>query len=158
MQAVWANSWSEGDGVSALLTDTIQRRGDALMKGIRPCERADLPEVASLYEYVMRSGTRNPPLGLAEYFERTFFDCPWTDPEIPPLVYKDGGGRIIGFLGSHVRRLRLDGHPIRLACGRGGRAWTGWSRPPSRPVYGRRGRKRARSRSPLARCSSSFPL
>ena len=103
--------------MSALLTDPIHRRGDALVKGIRPCERADVSEVASLYEYVMRSGTRNPPVGLAEYFERTFFDCPWTDPEIPPLVYKDGGGRIVGFLGSHVRRLRLDGHPIRLACG-----------------------------------------
>jgi len=109
--------WSKGDGVSAPLTDTRHRRGGSLVRGIRPCERADLPEVATLYEHIMRSGTRNPPLGLVEYFERTFFDCPWADPEIPPLVYKDGGGRIVGFLGSHVRRLRLHGHPIRLACG-----------------------------------------
>jgi GNAT superfamily N-acetyltransferase len=54
---------------------------------------------------------------LAEYFERTFFDCPWADPEIPSLVYEDDRGRILGFVGSHVRRLRLDGHSIRVACG-----------------------------------------
>jgi hypothetical protein len=71
----------------------------------------------SLYEHVMRSGTQTPPVRLKQYFERTFFDCPWADPEIPPLVYEGEGGRIVGFLGSHVRRLRLDGHAIRLACG-----------------------------------------
>jgi hypothetical protein len=54
---------------------------------------------------------------MAEYFERTFFDCPWADPEIPSLVYESDGGKIVGFLGSHVRRLRLDGQAIRLACG-----------------------------------------
>jgi hypothetical protein len=54
---------------------------------------------------------------LAEYFERTFFAYPWADPEIPSLVYEDAGGTIVGFLGSHVRRVRLDGHPMRLACG-----------------------------------------
>jgi hypothetical protein len=71
----------------------------------------------TLYECVVRSGTRAPPPRLAEYFERTFFDCPWADPEIPSLVYEDEDGRIVGFLGSHVRRLRLDGHSIRVACG-----------------------------------------
>lgn len=84
---------------------------------LRPCERADLPGVVALYERVVRSGTPTPPPRLAEYFERTFFDCPWADPEIPSLVYENPAGRIVGFLGSHVRRLRLDGHPARLACG-----------------------------------------
>lgn len=98
--------------MSAPLTDVR-----AAVKGIRPCEREDLPQVVALYEQVMRSGTRNPAPRMVEYFERTFFDCPWADAEIPPLVYADAGGKIIGFLGSHVRRLRLDGRPIRLACG-----------------------------------------
>jgi GNAT superfamily N-acetyltransferase len=83
---------------------------------IRPCERDDLPGVAALYEYVVRSGRRVAPPRLAEYFERTFFDCPWADSEIPSLVYEEDG-KVRGFLGSHVRRLRLDGRPIRVACG-----------------------------------------
>ena len=88
-----------------------------LRRGIRSCQRSDLPEVAALYESVVRSGKRAAPPRLAEYFERTFFDCPWTDPEIPSLVYQDHGGRIVGFLGSHVRRLRFGGRVIRVSCG-----------------------------------------
>jgi hypothetical protein len=85
-------------------------------RSIRACRPQDLPAVASLYEAAMRSGRRAPPPGLAEYFERTFFDCPWADPDLPCLVYEDRSG-IIGFIGSHVRRMRLDGRPIRLVCG-----------------------------------------
>jgi len=81
---------------------------------IRPFERDDLPGVASLYESVMRSGGRTPPPLLGAYFERTLLDHPWADPEIPSLVYEDDG-RILAFLGSHVRRLRFDGRPIRMA-------------------------------------------
>jgi GNAT superfamily N-acetyltransferase len=83
---------------------------------IRPCERDDLAGVAAVYEHVVRSGRRVPPPRLAEYFQRTFFDCPWADSEIPSLVYEEDG-KVGGFLGSHVRRLRLDGRSIRVACG-----------------------------------------
>jgi hypothetical protein len=31
-------------------------------------------------------------------------------------VYEDSDGEIVGFIGSHVRRMRLDGRPLRLAC------------------------------------------
>lgn len=86
------------------------------MSPIRPLERADLPAVCSLYERVFRSGTTSFPPQLPGYFERTFFDCPWADPDVPPLVYEDPNGEIVGFIGSHVRRLRMDGRPIRLAC------------------------------------------
>lgn len=86
-------------------------------RNLRPCRREDLPRVAALYELVQRSGSRRPPPGLAPYFERTFFDCPWADAEIPSLVYEDEAGAIAGFLGSHVRRVRLDGRLLRLACG-----------------------------------------
>lgn len=84
------------------------------MAEIRPLERGDLPQVASLYEHVARSGSRTAPPDLAAYFEETFLDYPGADPEIPSLVYLDGDGRIAGFLGSSVRRLVFDGRPIRL--------------------------------------------
>lgn len=81
---------------------------------IRPLERDDLEQVASLYEHVARSGSRTAPPGLAAYFEEFFFDHPWADPEIPSLVYVDDGGRISGFLGSSVRRFVFDGRPARV--------------------------------------------
>jgi hypothetical protein len=74
-----------------------------------------VPAVASLYELVARSGSRKPPPGLALYFEHTFLDHPWADPDIPSLVYVDEEGRVAGFLGSSVRRMVLDGEPIRAA-------------------------------------------
>jgi hypothetical protein len=81
---------------------------------IRPLERDDLEQVASLYEHVARSGSRTAPAGLAAYFGEFFFDHPWADAEVPSLVYVEEGGRIAGFLGSSVRRLVFDGVEVRL--------------------------------------------
>jgi hypothetical protein len=86
------------------------------MSKIRPLERADIPQVASLYERIERSGKGEAPLGLGRHFERTFHDHPWADPEIPSLVYEDANGAIKGFVGSHVRHLRFGHESIRLAC------------------------------------------
>lgn len=86
------------------------------MSPIRPLERTDLPQVAALYELVMRSGRPTPPPGLDDYFARTLLDYPWVDPEIPSLVHTDEDGSIVGFQGSSVRRARFDGRPIRIAC------------------------------------------
>ena len=82
---------------------------------IRPMTRDDLPQVASLYELVSRSGSRVAAPGLAEYFERTLLDSPWFDSDLPSLVYEKDGD-IVGFIGSHVRRMRLDGRELRLGC------------------------------------------
>jgi hypothetical protein len=82
---------------------------------IRPLRREDIPQVASLYEKVARSGSRTPAPHLAEYFERTLLDHAWVDPEIPSLVYIDEQGRLAGFIGSHVRRMTFDGRYIRAA-------------------------------------------
>jgi len=79
-------------------------------------ERGDLPGVCRLYERVVRSGTPDPPPQLAGYFERTLLDHPWVDPDIPSLVYEEPDGEIVGLLGSHVRRLRVDGRPVRMGC------------------------------------------
>jgi hypothetical protein len=84
------------------------------MAEIRALERSDLAQVANLYEQVARSGSEQAPPGLAGYFEDTFLDYPWADPEIPSLVYADDG-RITGFLGANVRRFTYDGEPVRLA-------------------------------------------
>jgi hypothetical protein len=84
------------------------------MKGIRPFTREDIAQVASLYELVIRSKTRQAPPALGNYFERIFFENPWIDPEIPSLVFEDKDGTISGFVGSHVRRMRFDGKAIRV--------------------------------------------
>ena len=86
------------------------------MTPIRPLLRDDLPHVASLYELVMRSGSRVAAPGLAEHLGRLLLDHPWVDAEIPSLVYESGRGEIVGLLGSHVRRGAFDGKPIRMAC------------------------------------------
>jgi hypothetical protein len=87
------------------------------MTGIRPLRREDLPAVCALYERVVRSGSSDPPVALPHYFERTFLDHPWADDEQPSLVYEDADGVIVGFLGCHARRVRLDGRLLRMACG-----------------------------------------
>jgi hypothetical protein len=86
------------------------------MTRIRSFAERDLAEVAALYERVIRSGSDVPAPRLGDYFRRTFLDHPWRDDEIPSLVHENEHGRVTGFLGSHVRRLRFDGAPIRLAC------------------------------------------
>jgi hypothetical protein len=83
---------------------------------IRPVERGDLRQVTELYERAVRVGGGMPPPGLASYFERTLLDYPWADPDVPPLVYDAGDRGIVGFIGSHVRRLLIAGRPIRMGC------------------------------------------
>ncbi|HXV94156.1 MAG TPA: hypothetical protein VD813_12710 [Pseudonocardia sp.] len=86
------------------------------MNGIRALEPDDLPGVCALYERVVRSGSTEAPTELVDYFRRIFLDCPTADPEIPSLVHEDRSGAIVGFIGSHVRHARFDGHAVRLAC------------------------------------------
>lgn len=83
--------------------------------GVRPVERRDLAQVATIYERVMRSGTDRPPPGLEGAFARQFFDNPHADPALPSLVWEEDG-KVEGFIGVHVRRLSFRGAPIRLAC------------------------------------------
>jgi hypothetical protein len=86
------------------------------MSQIRPVEREDLPQVTELYERAVREGRGMPPPGLEPYFERTLLDYPWADPDVPSLVFDAGDKRIVGFIGSHVRRLVLAGRQIRMGC------------------------------------------
>jgi hypothetical protein len=43
-------------------------------------------------------------------------DYPWADEELSSLVAVDEDGEVIGFIGAHARRMRLDGEPIRAVC------------------------------------------
>ena len=85
------------------------------MSGVRPLERSDLRDVATLTK--VASGWPFEPPGLPNYYERTLLDDPWVDPEISSLVYEEDDGSISAFQGSVVRRGRFDGKPIRIACG-----------------------------------------
>lgn len=87
------------------------------MSEIRAMRREEVHEVAQLYRFVDKSDWRIPPAQVPEWFQRTLFDHPWVDPEIPSLVYVEDGGEILGFIGSHVRRMRFDGEPVRMAAG-----------------------------------------
>jgi hypothetical protein len=83
------------------------------VSAIRPLAPDDIPAVARLYERVMRSGGSDPPPAVEEFFREMLVRAPWTDPDLPSLVYEDEGG-IQGFLASHPRRLLQDGRPVRL--------------------------------------------
>jgi hypothetical protein len=83
---------------------------------IRALRREDVPGVAALYELVFRSGRLTASPEMVAYFEASFLDQPWVDPEIPSLVADDGEGGIAGFIGVHVRRMRFGDEPVRFAC------------------------------------------
>jgi len=86
------------------------------MSPIRRLERRDLGEVARLHADAANMAQDQAYVDrLVGFFERTLFDHPWADAEIPSLVYEESG-EILGFLGSNVRRMRFDGRAIRMAC------------------------------------------
>jgi hypothetical protein len=87
------------------------------MSEIRAMLREEIPQVAELYRFVDKSDWRIPPEELPTWLDRTLFGHPWVDPEIPSLVYVDNSGEILGFVGSHVRRMRFEGQPIRMTAG-----------------------------------------
>lgn len=83
---------------------------------IRPLERTDLPDVARLVQDVMALGSTGATSALEQHLAALFLDHPWFDPDLPSLVSTNREGRLIGFIGSSVRRMRFRDRPIRLAC------------------------------------------
>lgn len=82
---------------------------------VRALERGDLREAAALFELVMGSDAeRRPNPALAEFFERTLFDSPWADAELPSLVAIDESKRLVGFIGAEVRRMRFRNRGVRM--------------------------------------------
>jgi hypothetical protein len=81
---------------------------------IRALERSDLPGATALFELVMGSRGGQAKPAVVEFFERTLFDNPWADPDLPSLVAIDERARIVGFIAAEVRRLRFRDHPARV--------------------------------------------
>ncbi len=52
---------------------------------------------------------------LQDYFEKVFFLNPWYDESLPSLIYRNGDGKIIGFLGVVPRRMFFRDIPINVA-------------------------------------------
>lgn len=86
------------------------------MTTIRPLQHEDVPEVAHLYSAYLASPRIADLDELTASLARIFAEGPLHDPEIPSLVAENGGGRIVGFIGSLVHPMCLGDERIRLAC------------------------------------------
>jgi hypothetical protein len=83
---------------------------------IRPLERDDLPAVGDLLRAELLARVRDAPRSIEDFLAETLFDGPWADPELPSWVATGPDGAVSGFLACHVRRMSLDGEPIRVVC------------------------------------------
>jgi hypothetical protein len=84
----------------------------------RAMRRDDLPEASAMFARVMGVGAPQLPgaeRAVERFFGDAFFDCPWADPEISPLVAHDANGAIVGMIGAETRRLRFEGRVLRVA-------------------------------------------
>ncbi len=82
---------------------------------IRPFDRDDVHDVASLWQYWFRDKTRDPDPALVALARRIYVDDPNADDEIRPLVAEDDAGNMLGFLGTSVMPVMLDGEERKLA-------------------------------------------
>ena len=85
------------------------------MPSVRPLDRSDLPQVVDLFIETFRPERRAKPEAVRTCFETVYLENPWFDPEIPSLVYDDGAGRVLGFLGAVPRPMQSGGAPLRAA-------------------------------------------
>lgn len=87
--------------------------------GLGPRARAlsvdDLSTVASLYASMDRRDPDQPIDGYVEFFRQTLLG-PYSDPAIPSLVWEESDVGVIGFVGSHPRRVRFLGGQLTAAC------------------------------------------
>lgn len=73
--------------------------------------------MAALYQRVMANVHGSPTEELLSALRRGLVAHPWADPDLPSLVCEGQDGEVVGFQGSHPRRLELDGTPVRMVCG-----------------------------------------
>ena len=86
------------------------------MSHIRPLRADDIPEVVALRRRAFTHSQR-PDDQMGAYFEQVFLQNPWRDDALPSLVYVEGDGRPVGFLGVVPRPASFRGQPIRIAVG-----------------------------------------
>ena len=81
----------------------------------RPLTHDDLPAAGALFARDLLADAPAEDGALEGFLARSLLDSPWADPEIPSLVATGDDGRLVGFIGSEVRRSRLGGRELRLA-------------------------------------------
>ncbi len=84
---------------------------------VRPFRPDDLADVVGLRRRLFRFTERPSPAELADYCYRIFCRNPWSDDELPSLIYEDQRGEVAGFLGVVPRRMTFQDKPIRVAIG-----------------------------------------
>jgi hypothetical protein len=102
-----------GSGSSRRLTARLSAHTGT--SRIRPCSVEDLPRVAELRRRVFRLHRHLKETDLVEYFERVFFDNPWRDRALKPLIYEDDRGDVAGFIGVIPRHMLFGDSVIRVA-------------------------------------------
>lgn len=85
------------------------------MNAVREFCRDDICQVAGLWLRVFHRNAGPAGKPLNNYFRQIFFDNPWTDAELPSLVYEEPGRGIAGFLGVIPRWMAFNGRRIRVA-------------------------------------------
>lgn len=88
------------------------------MGHVRPFEEKDIPQVADLHRRVFRTDegpSRPAAKSYPAYFQTVYLTNPWSDPQIPSLVYENSTGVILGFLGVVPRPMSLRGRPLTAA-------------------------------------------
>src|SRR6267142_132313 len=103
------------------------------MSSVRAFVQEDIPQVVALTWRFLQAESGSPPPSMGSYFRELFFHSPFSDKALPSLVYQDGYGRVVGFLGILRRRMSLHGKLIEIALGTSLYAMH-WSRP-LRPVF-----------------------
>jgi Acetyltransferase (GNAT) domain len=84
-------------------------------KRIRPFVPEDISQVVELHKKVFPNNPF-PDAQLRTCFRRLFFDNPWYDADLPSLVYREKGGKILGFYGVLPRPMHIEGRPIQVAA------------------------------------------
>lgn len=82
------------------------------MSPVRSFRSSDLEAVAGLHWRSFSRGRGPAPNALQTYFAEIFLKSPWQDPERASLVYENGRGHIVGFLGVIPRPMEMDGKAI----------------------------------------------
>jgi hypothetical protein len=80
------------------------------MARIRPFRASDLEAVGRLL-----AANLPDPVPHSGFLESTLLDPPWRDDDISSLVAEEDG-RVVGFIGAQVRRLRWEDRELRGVC------------------------------------------
>lgn len=85
------------------------------VSSMRPCEPADLPQIAGLFAKTFRRKKHSDTVAIAAYLHGLLFGHPWRDAEITSQVSVAGNGELLGFICILPMRMRVGERPLRAA-------------------------------------------